>query len=299
MKNVTPKAGQAWEVLNIGKSKVTKTTDEYVWFVGHHVNHCWHTHQFIGLCKFVPQNDLEWLAINEPEWFHNDCTHIRRNGESVMYTDCPRRKVLAHHNWVDRQRWQNMRYELGLDDKPKHSQGGPVGPNIMFKTLDGAELIKQEDGTFICVKGHVTAGDLITQKETKMIDLSSAKVGDKYKGEGGGIYTLDFVGDSYFVFKNENNLPCFVEVNGGFQDYRHSKLLSKYNSRPWLKDLPDADVFALYEAVNIQCNKSGIWFDNLSRSLGGSKMPTLTGDQWRDSKISIDELREWQEQNKC
>ena len=61
---------------------------------------------------FVPQNDLEWLAVNEDEW----CETIRFNAPG--------------DGCCSRKQWQNMRYHLGLDKKPHYR-------------LTGGEWVKQ------------------------------------------------------------------------------------------------------------------------------------------------------------
>lgn len=66
----------------------------------------WNKTDFHRCFKFIPQNDLEWLAVNEDEW----CETIRFN---VPGDGCCSRK-----------QWQNMRYHLGLDKKPHYRLTG-------------------------------------------------------------------------------------------------------------------------------------------------------------------------------
>jgi hypothetical protein len=68
--------------------------------------------------KLIPQNDLEWLAVNEPEWCDRKQFNFIRKGElfgAVYHVD-------NNHQfrWYSRNEWQNMRYYLGLDKKPHY-----------------------------------------------------------------------------------------------------------------------------------------------------------------------------------
>lgn len=79
-------------------------------------------------------------------------------------------------------------------------------------------------------------------------------------------------------------------------------IASKLDNRHWLGQLPDADLFKLYQTTDISCTQFGAWIAHNhgghTNTLYGKMMPTLTGDEWRNSKISIDELRAWQGANK-
>lgn len=69
---------------------------------------------------FVPQNDLEWLAVNEREWK----THPHNRDFFKFIRRCEIHGVMYHNvsndafYWWSRKEWQNMRYHLGLDKKP-------------------------------------------------------------------------------------------------------------------------------------------------------------------------------------
>lgn len=70
---------------------------------------------FTKLFEFVPQNDLEWLAVNVGGW--NDCySCVRRRGGGIVF--CCNSKISETYT---RQQWQSMRYKLGLDEKPRIS----------------------------------------------------------------------------------------------------------------------------------------------------------------------------------
>lgn len=151
-----------------------------------------------------------------------------------------------------------------------------------------------------------------------MIDLSNAKVGDWYLDANENKLECVFIASSCdfrYVFtdtehggftgiynsKGKNNSHCCVDI------------VSKIDPRPWLKDMPDAGVFA-DRFKWLACDRAGKWLFHETKagrsgrevwlssypaaSLDAIKMPTLTGGQWKDSLISIEELREWQEVNK-
>ena len=72
---------------------------------------------------FFPQNDLEKLAINETEWFHSDCDFVRLDEfDRPMYTSDIDHPLNENYYYWRRQEWQNMRYHLGLDEKPHYRQ---------------------------------------------------------------------------------------------------------------------------------------------------------------------------------
>lgn len=70
--------------------------------------------------KFVPQNDLERMAIDTPEWHWGDHCFYRYGG---MVTK-------ENHTKIFKSEWQNMRYHLGQDKKPHYR-------------LTGGEWVKQ------------------------------------------------------------------------------------------------------------------------------------------------------------
>lgn len=67
--------------------------------------------------KFIPQNDLEWLAVHVEKW----------NGhqyEGIVDDSLLSRVGIDNWSFTDvghtREQWQNMRYYLGLDKKPHY-----------------------------------------------------------------------------------------------------------------------------------------------------------------------------------
>ena len=76
---------------------------------------------FVKFFEFVPQNDLEWLAVKVGAWRGEESAdglvsdYVHKSSEfSYFYS------IDSSHGHA-RQQWQNMRYKLGLDEKPRVS----------------------------------------------------------------------------------------------------------------------------------------------------------------------------------
>ena len=72
---------------------------------------------FLSDFEFTPQNDLEWLAVNDvivPSWakFAYYSNHIDRT---------PKFSKIKFKSGKTQREIQNMRYKLGLDEKPRVS----------------------------------------------------------------------------------------------------------------------------------------------------------------------------------
>ena len=145
-----------------------------------------------------------------------------------------------------------------------------------------------------------------------MINLSNAKIGDWYKLKNNNESTVIFATDDAVILDFEG-VTIMVD-KGGETLHENSGLsvVSKIDTRPWLKDMPDAGIFA-DEVKWFACDADGCWHaykeepepkasewdaSGFFSGLRFVKMPTLTADQWKDSKVSIEELREWQGANK-
>ena len=145
-----------------------------------------------------------------------------------------------------------------------------------------------------------------------MINLSDAKIGDLYKLKNNNESTVIFATNDAVILDFEG-VTIMVD-KGGETLHANSGLsvVSKIDTRPWLKDMPDAGIFA-DEVKWFACDADGYWYaykeePGLNASVWGEvgffsslrvvKMPILPGDKWKDSKISIEGLREWQEANK-
>jgi len=185
MKNVTPKAGQVWESkvgicftpgkqyeiireLNPDEFLIEDDTGDR----DHHASSAWINNDF----EFIPQNDLEWLAVNVDVWHSALYNQIFKDVSS--YTYCAD-SVFVTVDKYTRQQWQNTRYELGLDDRPKIT-GKEVADEIAGMLRSGQ--LTAEGGEF-----------KYNKKETKMIDLSNAKVGDEFVSSQNNIYELALI----------------------------------------------------------------------------------------------------------
>jgi len=69
--------------------------------------------------EFIPQTDLEWLAVNVDKWDGDEYRYVWKRSEMERGFDfliVP----LSFAECYSRQQWQNMRYHLGLDKKPHY-----------------------------------------------------------------------------------------------------------------------------------------------------------------------------------
>ena len=224
---------------------------------------------------FVPQNDLEWLAVNCDKWLSIFGQIFRTFIDEDSFGHCDDSVYLIVPRYT-REQWQNMRYQLGLDDKPKE---------IKF--------------TARCNR----------KKETKMqIDLTGAKVGDKFNcnHQFGGtvIMEIDYMSkDCKFVILKSDKSGTVIVNGDGTWHYGNDGsqcVVSKHDTRPWLKDLPDADLFCgsvwklLYDAeMDKWCYSGGDV--NEWTLITGMKMPHVEDG---GAAITIPELRAWQLANK-
>ena len=122
MNKVKPQVGQVWEEDDVSEGQ---ETIHHIDEVGN-VYWCENRNVFSNKeqmrhWEFVPQNDLEWLAVNECAWDgDNEYPLIYRDDyhdhDQVDYCTLD-----AEMESYTRQQWQNMRYKLGLDEKPRVS----------------------------------------------------------------------------------------------------------------------------------------------------------------------------------
>ena len=76
---------------------------------------------FVEFFEFVPQNDLEWLAVNVEVWEFEGCNLIVPDESREFCAIDVDSKYCSQFQCYTPQRWQNMRYKLGLDEKPRVS----------------------------------------------------------------------------------------------------------------------------------------------------------------------------------
>jgi len=329
MKNVKPMAGQVWEVSPLCTRTVESVDDVDVYWVDNSYTPLCELHENF---KFLPRTDLEWLAVNY-EWSNDEIKSILKCGG--LTGECDH----ADFGYVTRQQWQNMRYELGLDETTTI-----VGaPNVVIRAerawmlaceLAGkdaipnnkefrARIIKRMEKAIEiqdqAISEHLNSTPshmsglscfcTLTplKKETQMIDLSTAVIGDEYKTECADIVTVKYLNHTYACCEYNNKVLSVFMLDGTNVINGSASLVSKHDPRHWLKDLPDADLFEgdiyLYNSSggnwctsrrSQSLNKEETFWKGTLTSLVGIKMPTLTGDEWKDSKISIPDLKAWQ-----
>jgi len=243
---------------------------------------------------FVPQTDLEWLAVNY-KWSNEEIKSIHKVADDDI-----REWDHKDFDYVTRQQWQDKRYELGLDEVQNYS-GCKVINNVEIGTVFGE------------------------QKEPKIIDLSMAKVEDKFDWSGdnmegvklNGLAKLEYITpNGFYVFycgSGEIGILIVVDEYGIGVYTGKQQSFTKHDPRHWMKDLPDADLF---NDGWLSLNRSNGWLWSIREPVLGLKsyslsaeyliydisflkMPTLIADEWELSKISIPDLKAWQEANKC
>lgn len=148
-----------------------------------------------------------------------------------------------------------------------------------------------------------------------MINLKNAKIDDRFLDEANEVVKIVYISKNCHEFCGEyevNGSLLSFDINGIESIDGILMLYKKHDDRWWLKDLPDADLFA--DFCWIACDNPNGWFlyagepnlaTNSFSAIGmnsavklGEKMPKLTCEEWKQSKISIAELREWQGENK-
>lgn len=149
------------------------------------------------------------------------------------------------------------------------------------------------------------------KKETKL-KLTKDDVGKEFEIGSGSVFKS-------LYFKNEQSVlegpvgDLHVCDSYGYMDSLSVSIIKRHEPRWWLKDMPDAGAFILFEIKWLACI-GGCWhahqdepiFNNdhfqydshMATILNRYLMPQLKGDEWELSKISIDDLREWQKENK-
>ena len=143
MKQPKPMVGQTWNITKPFAGGV-QTIDSIIGDEIHLANACpvsvGELHRW---AKFVPQNDLEWLACNVDNWGseYPDYNFVSR------YFGWSFHKQMATNRYT-RKQWQNTRYKLGLDDKPRIS-AKRWAERLRAKPFVEAIASQIKQGTFI------------------------------------------------------------------------------------------------------------------------------------------------------
>lgn len=136
------------------------------------------------------------------------------------------------------------------------------------------------------------------RKETKMIDLRNAAVGDKFMTTGSEV-TLMKKGNGSYCLEYKDGSLMLTDNNGKIME-TGSPLLSKVDTRHWLKYLPDAGLFS-DDVEYIHC-RQGVWCYHVKgwqvcHEIHLIKMPILTDNDYNLSMISVVDLKAWQMAN--
>lgn len=134
MKNVKPMAGQVWECdddkiefnISIGEGGLISGLGPEVNGIASCGIHNFSESYFLKCFKFIPQNDLEWLAVNHSKW--PMCSYIPSSKNHRVTVSMKHGTVQTHtfedgseKNLISESEWQNQRYEFGLDEKPHYT----------------------------------------------------------------------------------------------------------------------------------------------------------------------------------
>lgn len=160
----------------------------------------------------------------------------------------------------------------------------------------------------------------LTENKEVVMDLSFEDVGREFLTRDGRIVigvlfsdvqfvTLDKEGEKYFNIHRLDGVSTEYKELGGLCTC--TDIVSRYDPRPWLKDLPD---YSIFKGEYLTCDRDGVWVSHSEDpkivggcwrkvgsptyrrcSLDGLRiMPVLEGDQWRLSKIKLSDLAEYQ-----
>ena len=125
-------------------------------------------------------------------------------------------------------------------------------------------------------------------------------------------------GDGVFLFEDAESRSVMLTASDGYSLKCGSNITSLHDPRSWLSQMPNlGDIKDGWIACD--CDDAGggdgkdwFWFDHEPRfkfhswssyghgvtvELNAFNMPELFGDQWKDSKISVTELKQWQVDN--
>lgn len=211
--------------------------------------------------EFVPQNELEYLAVNIKVWnqntnlraFKNDSIH----GYGFVSTTVP--------GSCSHSQWQECRYEIGLDDRPQKEE---VKMYFMYGKVVGDQ--------FECHGDIVTLAYISKSRSRFVLDSNSGGVMVCNKN-GNGCTSAPFQLKSHDPRPWLKDMPDAGLFSDGWLAFEHEgDGWSWYSSNPSCGDA--------------RLEPASLWFLKC--------LPLLTGEQWVDSCISIADLAKWQAERK-
>ena len=122
MKQPKPMEGQIWKRRTLDGEKsfeITYADDNFVRVKNPRRKRMIPIHRFLNFHAFIPQNDLEWLAVNVDEWPEVDDLLLIKSGGGAIFIEAESViGVPAGH--FEFYQHRNERYRLGLDTKPHY-----------------------------------------------------------------------------------------------------------------------------------------------------------------------------------
>lgn len=289
MNKIKVMPGQVWKCVVIGGPSI-RTVREVI------DNHPYHNDVFftdenfmkendLHQCGiFIPSGDLEWLACNVDEWKCESKLIFKQDLYNFFIFTDKRPWGEYTRDCYTKQQWQDKRYELGLDERTPDNTEDFTGKFKGFKR---------------------------EQKEDNKLKLTKDDVGKEFECELGNVFEITAFDKVNAVAKSkEDNGYFIINHDGSFfamGTRLNKKLVKRHEPRWWLSQLPDTNLF---DCNWIASDYDGAWYhfnieptriidgcflahenDSCAQSISGIKMPKLKGDEYKLSKISIDELR--------
>ncbi len=192
-----------------------------------------------------------------------------------------------------------------------HFDAASLPIEVVSRPLKGATKWRPDAKTLMEIYTAEQSAKLTeTKKETKL-KLTKDDVGKEFEIGSGSVFKS-------LYFKNEQSVlegpvgDLHVCDSYGYMDYLSVSIIKRLEPRWWLKDLPDADTFILFGTKWLTfvggswhasqdepiLNDDHFHYSPTTIILSHCLMPQLKGDEWKLSKISIDDLREWKRVNK-
>jgi len=241
---------------------------------------------------------------------------------SIYLGPIPINVFVAPNVVIKPQPWVNMINPATVSDH--NSQSIFVKAACAMSPGD-ALVIKDYSDATAAIKGFSKAVKLAetflaNKKATKVKEettsLINAKRGEQFVLNNDEVVTFFARTKMSSICQLGNGYAMLYTHDGEFDEYVASdddadnwNIKSKHDPRHWLKHLPDADLF--HESfTHLACDRNGQWkvhassplMYNFSEWKSMRHLPVLriegkalTGKEWEQSKISIPELKAWQE----